>query len=119
MSTITDKSEEPTKILFNELRIETKSELALSIVLAYVTPPTKSLNDPSPPIKRLFGFECVRLDVGHTAQVFFPLNSDSLLTVAHDGSKWLEPGAYRILVLEKDICNTVHLRGKAARWSSI
>ncbi len=76
------------------------------------------LNDPSLPIKRLFGFERVRLDVGQTTQVFFPLNSDSLLTVGRDGSKWLEPGAYRILI-GKEHMHTVHLRVKAARWSSI
>jgi hypothetical protein len=88
------------------------------VVLAYVTPPQQSLNDPSPPIKRWFEFERVRLDVGQIAQVFFPLNTDSLLTVADDGSKWLEPGSYRILI-GKEHMHIVHLRGKAARWSSI
>ena len=94
----------------------TGSVLGDDVVLAYVTPPQQSLHDPSPPIKKLFGFERVRLDVGQTAQVFFPLNSDSLLTTGQDGSKWLEPGAYRIIV-GKEHMHTVHLRGKAARWA--
>jgi hypothetical protein len=88
------------------------------VVLAYVTPPTKSLHDPSPPIKKLFGFERVRLDVGQTTQVFFPLNPDALLTVGHDGSKWLEPGAYQILI-GKQHMHTVHLRGTPTQWSHI
>ncbi len=116
-SLIKKKSNE-NKVLLHLYRVNvtnTGSVLGDDVVLAYVTPPTKSLNDPSPPIKRLFGFERVRLDVGQTTQVYFPLNSDSLLTVGRDGSKWLEPGAYRILI-GKENMHTVYLRGKAARW---
>jgi hypothetical protein len=107
------------KVLLHVYRVNvtnTGSVLGDDVVLAYVTPPMKSLNDPSPPLKRLFGFERVRLDVGQTTQVFFPLNTDSLLTVGRDGSKWLEPGAYRI-VIGKEHMHTVHLRGKAAQWA--
>jgi hypothetical protein len=88
------------------------------VVLAYVTPPSKSLNDPSPPLKALFGFERVHLDVNQTIQVFFSLKIQSLLTVAHDGSKWLEPGSYRILIGQQHM-HTVHLQEKAAQWSKI
>jgi hypothetical protein len=117
-SLIKKKSNE-NKVLLHLYRVNvtnTGSVLGDDVVLAYVTPPTKSLNDPSPPMKRLFGFERVRLDVGQTTQVYFPLNSDSLLTVGRDGSKWLEPGAYRILI-GKQHMHTVHLRGKAVRWA--
>jgi hypothetical protein len=93
----------------------TGSVLGDDVVLAYVTPPTKSLHDPSPPMKKLFGFERVRLDVGQTTQVFFPLNPDALFTVGSDGSKWLEPGAYRILI-GKQHMHTVYLRGTPTRW---
>ncbi len=86
------------------------------VVLAYVTPPDKLVNDPSPPIKALFGFERVHLDVGQTTQVFFPLNIQSLLTVGHDGSKWLEPGSYRILIDQQHM-HTIHLQGKPTQWS--
>ncbi len=116
-SLIKKKSNE-NKVLLHLYRVNvtnTGSVLGDDVVLAYVTPPTKSLNDPSPPIKRLFGFERVCLDVGQTTQVFLPLNTDSLLTVGRDGSKWLEPGAYRILI-GKENMHTVYLRGKAARW---
>jgi beta-glucosidase len=86
------------------------------VVLAYVTPPQTSLSDPSPPMKKLFGFERVNLDVNQTTQVYFPLNIQSLLTVAHkDGSKWLEPGSYRILIGQQHM-HTIHLQGKAIRW---
>jgi pre-mRNA-splicing factor SYF2/beta-D-xylosidase 4 len=86
------------------------------VVLAYITPPDNSLYDPSPPIKKLFGFERVHLDVNQTTQIYFPLNIQSLLTVARDGSKWLEPGSYRILIGKQQMHN-IHLYGKPARWS--
>lgn len=85
-------------------------------VLAFITPPQESLRDPSPPLKKLFGFQRVALDVNETVQVFFSLNLDSLLTVARDGSKWLEPGSHKIMI-GKQHMHTVHLRGQAARWS--
>ncbi|CAF4917292.1 unnamed protein product [Rotaria sp. Silwood1] len=85
------------------------------VVLAFITPPKELLHDQTPPIKELFGFERVRLNVGQTTQVFFPLNVDSLLTVAPDGSKWLEPGLYRILIGKQHI-HTIHLQGQPARW---
>ena len=87
------------------------------VVLGYVTPPTKSLYDPSPPLKRLFGFERVRLDVNQTTQVFFPLNVQSLLTVAQNGTKWLEPGSYKIII-GKQHMHTLHLQGTPIQWSS-
>jgi hypothetical protein len=70
----------------------------------------------TPPMKKLVGFERVRLDVGQTTQVYFPFNIQSFLTVAYDGSKWLEPGAYRILI-GKQHMHTIHLHGIPARWS--
>jgi hypothetical protein len=86
------------------------------VVLAFITPPQQSLNDPSPPMKNLFGFERVHLDVGQTTQVYFPFNVQSLLTIAHDGSKWIEPGPYRILI-GKQHMHTIHLQGEPARLS--
>ena len=95
----------------------TGSILGSDAVLGFVTPPNKSLVDPSPPLKRLFAFERVLLDVNETTQIFFPLNVQSLLTVALDGSKWLEAGSYRILV-GKQHMHTLHLRGKPIKYSS-
>jgi hypothetical protein len=86
------------------------------VVLAYVTPPRTSLKDPSPPIKQLFGFERVHLDKGETAQIYFPLNVNALLTVAEDGSKWLEPGHYQIIIGQK-LMHTIELQGEPALWS--
>jgi hypothetical protein len=86
------------------------------VVLAYIIPPSKLVNDPSPPIKALFGFQRVHLDVGQTTQVFFPLNIQSLLTVGLDGSKWLEPGSYQILIGQQHMF-TIHLQGKPTQWS--
>ena len=54
------------------------------VVPGFVTQPNASLFDPSPPLKRLFGFERVRLDINQTTQVYFPLNIQSLLTIGHD-----------------------------------
>jgi len=86
------------------------------VVLAFITPPQLSMSGQTPPIKQLFGFERVHLDVGQTTQVYFPLNIQSLLTVTHDGSKWLEPGAYQILI-GKQHMHTIHLQGEPARWA--
>jgi hypothetical protein len=71
------------------------------VVLAFITPPRSSIKDPSPPIKQLFGFERVHLNVNETVQVFFPLYVNALLTVATDGSKWLQPGLYQIVIGQK------------------
>jgi hypothetical protein len=106
------------KLVMESYRVNvtnTGSVFGDDVVLAYITPPMKSLHDPSPPLKRLFGFQRVQLDVGQTTQVFFPLNTDSLLTIGRDGSKWLEPGAYRILI-GKQHMHTVYLRGTPTRW---
>lgn len=68
------------------------------VVLAFITPPRNSFHDSSPPINKLFGFKRVQLNVNQITQLFFPLNIDSLLTVVHDGSKWL----YKILIGKQD-----------------
>jgi hypothetical protein len=94
----------------------TGDRLGDDVVLAFITPPKHSINDQTPPIKKLFGFQRVKLDVGQTTQVFFSLNMESLLTITREGSKWLEPGSYRILIGQKHM-HTIHLQGKPARWS--
>jgi hypothetical protein len=85
------------------------------VVLAYVTPPQVLRDGQTPPIKQLFGFERVHLSVNETKQVFFPFNIETLLTVARDGSKWLHPGQYRILIGNQHMF-TVELRGYSALW---
>jgi hypothetical protein len=53
-----------------------------AVVLAYVVPPQVLRDGVTPPIKQLFGFERINLNVGETKQVFFPFNIESVLTVA-------------------------------------
>ena len=86
------------------------------VVLAFVTPPQQSNFDATPPMKKLVGFERVRLNVGETTQVFFPVSIDALLTVTHDGAKWLEPGTY-LFRIGKQVIHKVQLQGQPARWS--
>ncbi len=43
-------------------------------VLASLTSPQQSLNDPSPLIKKLFGFQRVYWDINQTIQIDFQLN---------------------------------------------
>ena len=108
-----------TKVLVESYRVNvtnTGDILGDDSVLAFVVPPQVSMTGQTPPIKQLFGFARVRLDPHQTTQVFFPLNVRSLLTVARDGSKWLEPGSYKILI-GKQHMHTIHLQGKPARWS--
>jgi hypothetical protein len=88
------------------------------VVLAFITPPQQSLHDPSPPIKKLFGFQRVYLDINETIGIYFPFDIQSLLTIALDGSKWLEPGSHQIII-GKQHMHTIHLEGEPIRWSSI
>lgn len=115
-----ENNDDGKKVLAQIYRVNvtnTGSVLGDDVVLGFITPSNTSSVDPSPPLKQLFGFERIRLDIGQTTQVFFPLNVQSLLRVAHDGSKWLEPGSYHILIGTKHM-HTIYLRGKPLKWSS-
>ncbi len=83
------------------------------VVLAYVTPPQVLHDGQTPPIKRLFGFERIQLSVNETKQVFFPFHIETLFTIARDGSKWLHPGEYYIVIGNQRMF-TVELRGHSA-----
>ena len=96
----------------------TGSRAGDDVVLAFITPPKTSLNDPSPPTKQLFGFERVHLNVNATVQIYFPLHVSALLTTGRDGSKWLEPGHYQIKI-GQELMHTVELRGKSTLWSRL
>jgi hypothetical protein len=85
------------------------------VVLAYVVPPQVKHDGVSPPIKQLFGFDRVNLNVGETKQVFFPLNIESILTVAKDGSKWLHAGNYHI-VIDNQRMLTIELHDQSTLW---
>lgn len=117
-SLMSQKSDE-NKILLQLYRVNvtnTGDVAGSDAVLAFIIPPQTSFHDPSPPKKKLFGFERVYLDVGQTTQVYFPLNIQSILTVAYDGSKWIEPGSYQIII-GREHMYTIHLQGNPTRWS--
>ena len=106
------------KVLLHLFRVNVTNigpVLGDDVVLAFVTPPRQSIHDQTPPIKKLVGFERVHLNVGETAQVFFPLEVDALLTVTEKGAKWLEAGVYKFMV-GKQVMHTIELKGKPARW---
>ncbi len=85
------------------------------VVLAYVIPPQVLCDGVTPPIKQLFRFERINLNVGETKQVFFPFNIESMLTVARDGSKWLHPGEYHIFIGNQRMF-TIELQGYSSLW---
>jgi beta-glucosidase len=85
------------------------------VVLAYLRPPQVLHDGETPPLKQLFGFERVNLNVGETAQVFFPLNIQTLFTIARDGSKWIHPGEYQILVGNQHMF-TIQFDGDSTLW---
>lgn len=85
------------------------------IVLAYIVPPQVHLHGQTPPIKQLFGFERIHLNVGETKQVFVPLNMKSILSVAQDGSKWFYPGQYSILIGNRRMF-AIELNGRSTLW---
>ena len=112
------KHSNENKVLLHAYRVNVTNTGGVpgdDVVLAYVIPPKQLVNDPSPPIKALFGFERVHLDIDQTIQVFFPLNIQSLLTVGQDGSKWLEPGSYKIVIGHQHM-HTIHLQGQPNQW---
>jgi len=82
------------------------------VVLFYVTPQQVLHNGQIPPIKQLFSFERIHLSINETKQVFFPLNIEALFTIARNGSKWLHPGQYHILIGSQRMF-TVELCGSA------
>ena len=96
----------------------TGSRTGDDVVLAFVIPPRTLINDPSPPIKQLFGFQRVHLNVNETAQLYFPLQVSALLTTGADGSKWLEAGYYQIKIGQELMC-TIELRGNPTLWSRL
>ena len=85
------------------------------VVLAYIVPPQVLRDGQTPPIKQLFGFERLHLNVNETKQAFFPFNMETLLSVARDGSKWLHPGEYQI-VIDNQRMFTVVLHGHSTLW---
>jgi hypothetical protein len=85
------------------------------VVLAYIIPPQVLHNGETSPIKQLFGFERINLNIGETKQVFFPLNIKSILTIAQDGSKWFHPGQYSILIGNQRMF-TIELHGDSTLW---
>jgi beta-D-xylosidase 4 len=107
--TLIEDNYDKQRVLVRHLRINVTNVGSLAgddVVHGFVTPP----------IKQIFGFQRVHLNVNETNQVFFPFNIDALLTVARDSSKWLHPGHYRIMI-GKQLMHTIELRGKSARWS--
>jgi beta-D-xylosidase 4 len=96
----------------------TGSRAGDDVVLAFITPPKILLNDPSPPMKQLFGFKRVHLNVNATVQIYFPLYVSALLTTGRDGSKWLEPGHYQIKI-GQEMMHTIELRGQSTLWSRL
>jgi len=85
------------------------------VVLAYLRPPQVLYDGETPPLKQLFGFERVNLNIGETKQVFFPLNIETLSRIDRDGSKWIYPGEYHIIIGNENMC-TIKLNGYSTLW---
>ena len=85
------------------------------VVLAFVTPPQTGVDGQKQPIKQLFGFERVYLNVNETKEVFFPFDMQTLLAVAQDGSKWFHPGTYNVIV-GRETMYTIELHGSSVQW---
>ena len=85
------------------------------VVLAYIIPPQIVHDGETPPIKQLFGFERVNLNVGETKQIFFPLNIEAMVRIGRDGSKWIIPGEHHILIGNQKMF-TIKLNGSSMLW---
>lgn len=112
-----NKNDKPNSLL-QSFRVDVTNTGTMSgddVVLAYVTPPQVLREGQSPPIKQLFGFERINLNVNETKQVFFSLNIEALFTITRDGSKWLHPGQYHILIGHQRMF-MIELSGQPALW---
>ena len=120
ISSLLHKTYDEKYVVNVNLRVNVTNTGAMAgddVVLAFVKPPQSPRDDrTSPPMKQLFGFDRVHLNVNETVQVFFPLRISALLAVAQDGSKWLHPGSYRILIGQQSM-HTIEVHGESARWS--
>ena len=64
------------------------------VVLAFITQPSITEG----PLKRLFGFDRIHLNVGETKEVFFSTSPDVLAIVDDQGRKIVHPGLVKVLV---------------------
>ena len=86
------------------------------VVLAYIkAAQVLDTDGTTPPIKQLFGFERIHLQIGETKQIFFPLNIETLFLIGRDGSKWIHPGEYHILIGNQRMF-TMKLQGYSTLW---
>jgi beta-glucosidase len=85
------------------------------VVLAYIKASEVLHDGVMPPLKQLFGFERVNLNVGETKQVFFPLNIEPILRIGGDGSKWIHLGEYQIIIDNQQMF-TIKLNGHSTLW---
>lgn len=115
--TLLKKNDNERRVLVQNFRVNvtnTGSVAGDDVVLAFIVPPRISLHDPSPPLKELFGFKRIHLNVNETIEICFPLYVNTLLTIGLDGSKWLESGLHQIMVGQK-LMYKIQLRGRATR----
>ncbi|CAF4633238.1 unnamed protein product, partial [Rotaria sp. Silwood2] len=54
--------------------------------------------------------------VNQTKEIFFPLTVRHLLTIARDGTKWLHPGSYDVLIGQQHM-HTLKLYGQSIQWA--
>lgn len=84
------------------------------VVLAYVTLPN-IMDNQIMPFKQLFDFQRIHLSVNETKEVFFPFTIEAALIISSNGSKWLHPGSYHIVV-GKQYVLSIELKGQSVQW---
>jgi hypothetical protein len=105
-------------VLIESFRSNTKNARTMNgddVVLAYIIPPQVLHDDETPPLKQLFGFERINLNVDETKQVSFSLNIEFILTIVRLGSKWLYREQYHILIGNQYMF-TIELLGYSTLW---
>ncbi|CAF0991145.1 unnamed protein product [Adineta ricciae] len=117
IQSITKQINRQEKTIISSIRINVTNTGVMNgddVVLAYVTPPNVS-SEQVPPFKQLFGFERVYLKVNETKEVCFAFTVETALLVAHNASKWLHSGSYRIMIGQQHI-GVIQLQGQTIRW---
>ncbi|CAF2121148.1 unnamed protein product [Rotaria magnacalcarata] len=121
LRTLMRNTNDKRHVLVTRFRVNVTNTGSLAgddVVLAFLEPPRTSIIDPTPPIKQLFGFQRVHLNVNESKEVYFSLYADSLLSIGHNGFKWLQPRLYKIIIGTK-VMHTIKLQGTGALWSEL
>ncbi|CAF1191103.1 unnamed protein product [Adineta ricciae] len=120
ISSLIENKNDAHRVLIRSFRVNVTNIGTMpgdDVILAFVKVSNTVIDGPILPIKQLFGFDRIHLGINETKEVFFPLNVEHLLIVEQDGTKWLYPGTYNVLIGQQ-LVYAIELYGPFIQWQS-